>query len=58
MNEPDRAHALIAPRVYQLSQGPTEKEREFKSKSLGLHSPRAFMSYIWGFSVFVSPGFP
>lgn len=50
-----RAHALLAPRVYLLSW--EDSNSEFKSESLRLCSPRAFMSYIRGFSVLVSPGF-
>lgn len=38
-----RGWCLIALRLYLLSQGPTGKELEFKSKFLGLPSPRAFM---------------
>ena len=50
-----RARALLAPRACLLSQ--EDSDSEFKSKPLRLCSPRAFMSYIRGFSVLVSPGF-
>lgn len=55
MGKTHRARALLAPRVCLLSQ--EDSNSEFKSKPLRLSSPRAFMSYIRGFSVLVSPGF-